>query len=221
MNTISLCCTTKNTNRELLQQMIHSAVGFDEIVLHFNETMIDFNNPKIKYFDNTSSFTAAEGYNFCVQNAKSEWICCMGNDDHFDIPNLERLLLWFKNAKLDDIDIIQFPMWVGNENVNDWNVWGLELASYDELRKRNMITFASFYRKSLWKKIGGYDNLPFNDWKYWLKALKNNAKIYYWPYPIYYQRQGIELRLSDKEYKKQNYELTRQQILESLDNENL
>jgi hypothetical protein len=138
----------------------------------------------------------------------------MGDDDFFHSKNLEELLLWFKNTEIK-ADIIQFPCLVGNDLI-EYRIWGDKIVNYESLRLNNMLSFSCFYRKSLWEKVNGYDNYLFNDWLFWLKVVKAGASIQWWGEPIYYFRQAVEERLSDKERRLQSIEITREQLLKRL-----
>ena len=225
MNTISLCCTSNNPNPILLDKMLNSAQGFDEILLHINGKTTPTDFPDIQIPSNVKEILlpyktlAGSGYNVVVSQATSEWVSCMGDDDFFHVDNLKELLTWFKHTNITE-DIVQFPCFTGNDNI-DWRIWGETKVTYETLRQHNMLAFSCFYRKSLWEKIGCYDDLLFNDWFYYLKALKSGASIYQWQKPIYYFRQAVDERLSDRERNIQPIEITTKQLLERLDNENI
>jgi len=218
MNTISLCCTSHKTNPTLMIKMIASAIGFNEIVLHMNGSHEDNPLPDIKVdtrfreIRTEKLLTSGEGFNAVIRCAVSEWVCCMCDDDFFHTENLRELLTYIRNNHVD-ADIIQFPCYVGNEVTNVWEIWGQTKGTYQGLREHNMISFSSFYRKPLWSKVNGYINCEFNDWLFWLNVLKSGARILQWDKPIYYFRQGIEERLSDKERHSQDFDVTRKKIL--------
>jgi glycosyltransferase involved in cell wall biosynthesis len=219
MNTISLCMTTNNPNKELLAKALNSAVGFDEIILHINNVPINTDlgihfGPNIKVIWHPDNLTAAEGFNFCINAATSEWICCFCDDDFFHEQNLAELLTRFRNNNIE-ADIVQFPCYVGNDDI-DWRIWGNRWATNNGMREGNMIPFSSFYKKILWTMVEGYTNLPFNDWVFWLRVLRQGAMVTLHEKPIYYFRQGVEERLSDREYKTQLFEITHKQILDNL-----
>lgn len=223
MNNITLCCTTNNPNIELLNKMLHSATVFNTINLHFNNSKIYYPHIchlGIRAFYPPNNLTAAEGFNFVISMADTEWIAPFCDDDFYDSKELSILLDWMNKNEIKE-DIIQFPMLIGNERDNIWNIWGNKKATFEELKEHNMLSFGSFYRKKVWEKIGGYDNIPFNDWHFWLKALKLGFQIKYWDSPVYYFRQGVEERLSDKEYKAQPFEKTKKQILDLVEKFNV
>ena len=185
--------------------MLDSAKPFEQQRIHIDRNGIS-----------GPSYTAAEGFNKVISEVKTEWVCCGCDDDFFHTDNLTELLTWFHNTEVKE-DIIYFPIFCGNER-DGWKEQFLLTPTYEGLRKQNMLPFSCFYRKGLWEKIGGYDNIQFCDWGFWMKALKVGATLYRWEKPISYFRQGIEERLSDKEYKSQDFEKSRQQLLERADN---
>ena len=222
MPTISLCITSNNPNLILLDKAINSAVGFDEIILHINNMPIntDINNlsacwkNKVKVIWHPDNLTAGEGFNFCINAATSDWICCFCDDDFFHEEHLHNLLSWFHNTNIE-ADIVQFPCYVGNDKI-DWRVWGDKPVTYNGIRQGNMVPFSSFYRKTLWERVGGYENILFNDFHYWLKCFKIGATYTLWDKPIYYFRQAVETRLSDKERSLQPIEITLKQLIDKV-----
>ena len=220
MNNISLCCTSTGSNLTLLKKMLDSAQEFNEVILHINgnkQSNESYKFPNnVKFLDTPELLTAAEGFNFVISNASNLWVCPACDDDFFHSDKLSQLMSWFKTADLNGIDIIYFPIFCGNER-DGYTEQALLTPTYDGLRKQNMLPFSCFYRKSLWEKIGGYENILFNDWYFWLKALKSGAALYKFEKPIYYFRIGIEERLSDRERNTQNFEVTRQQLLDRVD----
>jgi len=221
MNSISLCCTSTGSNINILNKMLESAQGFDEVILHINgnkQSNESYKFPNnVKFLDTPELLTAAEGFNFVISNASNLWVCPACDDDFFHSDKLSQLMSWFKTADLNGIDIIYFPIFCGNER-DGYTEQALLTPTYDGLRKQNMLPFSCFYRKSLWDKIGGYNiNLPFSDWHFWLKALKSGVTLYRWNNPIYYFRTGIEERLSDRERKAKDFELSKQQLLDKVD----
>jgi glycosyltransferase involved in cell wall biosynthesis len=211
MNTITLCCTTNAPQENLLLKMLDSAKGFDERIVHLN------NNENIRLPEDVKIRTlpqpvsAAWGYNCAIIQASSEWICPMADDDFFHEENLKELLTWFKTADIKE-DIIYFPIFCGNEK-QGYVEQNLLIPNFELLQQQNMLPFSCFYRKSLWTKVQGYDNLPFNDWGFWLKAFAAGATYYRWEKPIYYFRVGMAERLSDRERKNNEFEQARKLLL--------
>ena len=195
---ISLCVTSHNPNLSLLYKMLDSAIGFDEKIIHIESR-------------EKASCTAAQGFNKVIAAATSEFICPFCDDDFFHTNNLKELLTWFHNTNIKE-DIIRFPIFGGNENFG-WQEWLHPEPTYEGLRKQNLLPFSCFYRKSLWDRVEGYDDLRFCDWGFWLKAYKQGVTVHTWPKPIYYFRNGVEERLSDKEMKSQDFEISRQQLI--------
>ena len=199
MNQITLCCTTHHPQVNLLLKMLDSAKGFDERIVHFNHNE-NIELPKdIKIKTLPQPVSAAWGYNSAIIQASSRWICPMADDDFFHEENLKELLAWFRTTNIQE-DIIYFPIFCGNER-QGWTEQHLLVPTFEGLQQQNMLPFSCFYKKSLWEKVQGYDNLPFNDWGFWLKAFNVGATCYRWKKPIYYFRVGIEERLSDRERK--------------------
>jgi hypothetical protein len=202
MNKISLCINSFNPNHNLLMKAINTSVGFDEKIIAIQ-------------YGGVATNTAAEGFNSVISKANTDWICPFCDDDFFHIDNLKSLLTWFHDNNIDN-DIVYFPIFCGNDE-KGWTEQSLLVPSYEVIRQQNMLPFSCFIRKSLWEKVGGYENVPFNDWYFYLKALKSGAKLFRWEKPIYYFRVGNQESLSNRERKLQNFDEIRQQLLDRLE----
>lgn len=59
-------------------------------------------------------------------------------------------------------------------------IWKQE-GLIDDITQRNTMFFSSFYRKSMWEELGGYEeNMPYagwEDWDFWIKAYKAHKKV--------------------------------------------
>ena len=100
--------------------------------------------------------------------------------------------------------------------VNGKDEWGEAFFTFDDLKQTNRIPFSCIYRKKVWEEIGGYKNFPFNDWFFWLCAMKKQYNFFYNPDPIYNFRQEGN-SLSNREFNAQDFSKTREQLLSELE----
>ena len=118
MNKVTLICTTWNPNAELLNKMLQSARGFDEIVLHIdcdtkNYPDIDGGllNCPFRLEVNHEHLGIGQAYNMLIERTATEWICCMCDDDYFDKAELDVALTYLKNDVIKE-DVLHFPVHV-------------------------------------------------------------------------------------------------------------
>lgn len=69
--------------------------------------------------------------------------------------------------------------------------WKLKPFSLENLALDNMIFVSAMYRKSDWKKIGGYAEemtWGYEDWEFWISMLKEGGKVVQLPFVGFYYR---------------------------------
>lgn len=95
-----------------------------------------------------------------------------------------------------DIDIVVPDLVQFGDVVGVWKCHGL----VDGIKNGNTMFFSSVVRKSLWQKLGGYDeNIPhavLEDWDFWVRAYYAKAQAFHIPAPLY------EYRIHPKQYSK-------------------
>lgn len=188
---ITLVCTSLNPDRELLSKMIDSAKGFYDIIIHEDKDSTTHysrfdNGTRVRHVYNPEHLTIDEAYNWIIKDyVKTEWICCFCDDDYFYPGDLKALIdLVHKGV---DADIIHFPFRIsGHRPWRDYRSW-IKGKSYiiDELKpitpkllsKHNRLPAASFFRKSAWEKVGGFQGDKCHDWNLWLRMSKSGFKF--------------------------------------------
>lgn len=182
---------TEGVERAWFFQALNSALEcMDEVLLQINEidSVKDIRQNGFTVIDCEEPLTANEGFNFIARHASNEWISPIGIDDYFNPENVHI----FKNnvPVAEDIDIVYFPYYVVKPE--ERNKIGVHfppgLVNATTLGKYNFISPASFVRKSLWDRLGGYRELPYADYDFWARALKAGAKFGLFLLPLYYQR---------------------------------
>lgn len=191
--TISLAINSKDPNPFYIEEMLRSAKGFDEIVLYLDHLRpltplaLDFWTPEgIRIVRSHSRFNIAEGFNFAISQTHNEWVCSFCDDDVFNASELANLLSAMREDGFgDNADIIHFPV-----TTND-GIWGTTPSfSLETIRDNNLIPHGSFFRKDVWKYLGGYKLDPGADWNFWIRAKAVGFRFKFWPQPVYYFRQG-------------------------------
>ena len=190
MNKVTLICTTWNPKPELLNKMLQSARGFDEIVLHVDiETkeyphvdVLKLNCP-LRIEDHNEHLDVGQAYNMLIERTKTEWVCCMCDDDYFDKGELAAALEIVKNAG-SEVDVMHFPVHVFGDVA--YHRWGTPEVLMEAMKKSNQIPAGAFFRKSAWEKSGGFAGEVYHDWILWLKMLKAGCNFKYFDGCVYW-----------------------------------
>lgn len=170
MNKISIVIPTYNTKEEWLNESIESALKVSDdviVVVDGGET------PKLKHIPNTlleSSENKGVGAarNWGIENAKHEYIICLDSDDILE----ERI----KDIKLDtDIIAIGHKHFEGRTD----DYYPKSNLTLDDFKDYNRMCVSSPFRKSMWEKIGGFDEglSGVEDYDLWIRMLKAGATI--------------------------------------------
>jgi glycosyltransferase involved in cell wall biosynthesis len=189
MNKITLICTSWNPKEELLNKMLRSARGFDEIVLHIDaETKIypeiasDTMVP-IRLETHSDHLDIGKAYNMLIERTPTEWVCCMCDDDYFDKAELEKAIE-LVNMCDESVDVIHFPVHVWGDV--SYHRWGSSQVIMEEMKAGNKIPAGAFFRKSAWEKAGGFDGEVYHDWILWLKMMKAGCSFKYFDGCVYW-----------------------------------
>lgn len=192
---ITLVCTSHNPNYSLLEKMLDSVYLnrclFDDLIVHINGKSIRQNNI-------TGSFTPIlsipESYNYLIKNiVKTEWVCCFSDDDYFYKENLSKITSQFYNKI--DADVIHFKFhisgYVPPQDIRCWfgkkeyDLFEKNPITSKLLEKHNRLPAASFFRKSAWEKVGGFQGDKCHDWDLWKRMAAVGCKFKYFDYLVY------------------------------------
>jgi hypothetical protein len=106
----------------------------------------------------TNKQHSAETVNLNIEAAETDWVAFCGLDDQL-----------FPEAYDELTDVGEAEILVGNVKMSNGvdfrGVWDPEL-----LKSRNTLTALSPYRKALWERVGGWPNIRWNDWGFWIKC---------------------------------------------------
>lgn len=124
--------------------------------------------------------------NFGFQHASGEYFLDMGVDDL-----LESDYLAIAEAVLDtkrEFDMV-IPQYRTIGDVEElWIAEGL----VPSIVTHNTVYMGSLMRRSLWEKVGGFDeNIPYHtlyDWEFWIRVYKSGAKAFMLDKPLYVYR---------------------------------
>jgi glycosyltransferase involved in cell wall biosynthesis len=218
---ISLIMATKNAAnvRPYIGQALSIAPIFDEVIVHCNnyastKYVPQYRNSLILFQDDPIS--APDALNKCVAQAKGDWIIPICDDDFCDINLLEQVVIQLREGLYQHKDIVYSAFTVGNEKDGWTKTDRHPIVNYDLLKEKNLLPFTSFYKKNIWELVGGYKNMVYNDWLFWMEAAKVGAQFIEWETPFFYFRQHhVQVpSLSDSEAIRQPFKVSRQQLID-------
>lgn len=197
MNKITLIIAIYNRT-DYLKRAIDSIynVGFDNIILvndgsneiktlAIKNILEDY--PKIKYIEHKENLGLGEAKNTGIAASNTTWITFLDDDDYYLKNPINDLKEFISNNQ--DADIIHYKIRLKKkETTLDW---GYEKFTLNELIQYNRLTGVSLFKKEVWNKLGGFKQIPYEDWEFWIRAKQANFNFVYYP-DIFYIREFIE-----------------------------
>jgi len=134
-------------------------------------------NHKIRLINKPQNTGLADTRNTAISAAVNEWILPLDSDDMFEPTFMQKAVYIIQQEQ--KVDIVFANLQEFGASSGKWIP-----AAYSKLQLmlENTMPYASLYRKELWRKVGGYDNLlsiiiqP-EDWNFWMSCLKYNPVV--------------------------------------------
>lgn len=151
-----------------------------------------------------------------IKAARGEFILPLDADDKIHPEFLEKTM-----AMMDNCDIASTWLKTFGDRSNTWGSEFLHPGT-SEIRSKNLINCCSLFRKSMWQKIGGYDEKMkdgYEDWDFWLSACEHGYKIQILPEYLFYYRKHSVSMLKDARSKHDqilDYMKTKRSVTKSL-----
>jgi hypothetical protein len=198
---ITLVCTTNNRDTTLLNKMLNSAQGFDEEIIHFDEGSILHKN---EYKDAGCldyvgvHLTIPQAYNILIEKfVQTEWVCCFCDDDYFYPEGLSKMIA--EIHKGIDADVAHFKInvsgYLPKDDIRGQFLKFLGKKEYELseklfitpklLLKHGRMPAGSFFRKSAWEKVGGFQGTKEHDRNLWLRMAEAGCTFKYFDYLVY------------------------------------
>jgi glycosyltransferase involved in cell wall biosynthesis len=120
-----------------------------------------------------------------IKVAKGKYICCFDADDKIAPTYLEKCVYRLETEVLDICG-----SWQQNFE-NDNSILQPEQFSLKTLLESNCMINAALFRRSLWRKIGGYDKrvtCGYEDWEFWIRMAAAGARATVIPEPLFFCR---------------------------------
>ncbi|MBP6716181.1 MAG: glycosyltransferase family 2 protein [Acidobacteria bacterium] len=107
----------------------------------------------------------------------TEWVVFLDADDWLEPTFVERAEDW--TDRHPDADVVTTDMTVYRNSQNPFVVATGTPRSWLDLTQRNVVLQTSLIRRSVVLAIAGYDSTlePFEDWDFWIRALKSGYTI--------------------------------------------
>jgi len=192
---ITLVCTSTGENLGLLEKMLDSTYKegclFDNLIVHINGKSIRSYN-KFGIFEEKLSIPDA--YNYLIKNiVDTEWVCCFGDDDYFYPEGLSKMIAEIRKGCYAGIAHYKYKI-SGYRPPQDLRSWVLgstydlcekQYITEDLLKKHNRLPAGSFFRKDVWKAIGGFKGDKCHDHDFWLRASQFGFTFKYFDHLVY------------------------------------
>jgi glycosyltransferase involved in cell wall biosynthesis len=161
--------------------------------------LLPYTNNKIHYYEHTVNKGAGGARNTGISKCSGEYILPLDSDDVIHDAN------WLVDSikKINENTIVTSQICLCDENMNLTNKFcplGTELWS--DVLYNNVIINSSMYPKSMWTKLGGYDESRYvrthEDWEFWIRAYKAGYNL------IRINKQYLHYRIHKNNWASQN-----------------
>lgn len=135
----------------------------------------------------------AANRNDAAQRVETEWIVYLDGDDWLDLRFVERGEQWLEQHP--GFDVLTTDMTIVRDGRKPFVAKARAPRSWTGLIRKNTVIQTSFVRRSMILALGGYDgSLEYEDWDFWIRALKAGYRIGRLPGAHLYRREhGLNL----------------------------
>lgn len=201
MDKITLVCTSLNKDPELLKRMFDSANGFDFYVIHIDGNGISIHNKYKKKIDEyyfPARMNVQGSYNFLIKEfVKTEWVCCMPDDDYFLPIGLNEMLTQIHLGVKEDVAHYKIMV---NGYLPKQDIRGRVLKLFGQheyvlcertnitpklLKKHGRMPAGTFFRKTAWERGNYFQNIKENDRALWTAMAEAGCTFKFFDYLVY------------------------------------
>ncbi len=161
--------------------------------VHTKQVLTSLNTPKTRVIMQTNHGLPVTRNNG-IRAARGKYICCLDSDDCLKPTYLEKCLYWLETKAFD----VCFS-WV-QEFGDSHGVWETGPFSIDRLMSLNAVSASAVFKRSLWKKVGGYKKAMttgYDDWEFWLTLAENGARGHCIPELLFLYRRHARAMSND------------------------
>lgn len=197
---ITLVVTSLNPDRKLLNRMLDSVNGFDEQLLHIDNNsmerlpIIERNGKPLRLLRHSRALGIGEAYNWIIEEqVKTEWICCFCDDDYFYPGELIKMIN--EVHKGIDVDVAHFKFHISGHvppedlrclfGKKEYDLCEKKTITPKFLERHNRMPAGSFFRKSAWEKVGGFQGDKYHDWDLWKRMANAGCRFKYFDHLVY------------------------------------
>ena len=130
----------------------------------------------------TENHGVAQARNLAIKNARGKYILPCDCDDRL-APNAIEIFTsyWQENPDASLlVPMVRKFNARGNGEIQD-RMW----LGYEDMKYRCSPTNSSCFKKSDWKRVGGYrDGVMYEDWEFWIRLLYKNENVINVPWPL-------------------------------------
>jgi len=133
----------------------------------------------VKYVRHEENKGLSAARNTGIKEASSEWILPLDADDA-----IRPRMISACSDKFELADVVYTDVWL----MKEYRVNSMSFDRETITKHRNCLVCTSFFKKSLWESIGGYDETMkegYEDWNFWLSAIEQDAKFVKQPGPLF------------------------------------
>lgn len=173
MHKFTLLICSYNPKKRWLAQAIKSARGlFDEYIIVDDGSKEHITCPKgfiLLRQKNGGLWTAR---NLGISKATGDIICLLDDDDWFDRKEVKKM------RKFVEVNYKKASIFTHNY-YSHGSERGIVRGGHNqnEILIKNQYVGTTWYKKSVWKKLGGYSSAIAEDWDFWMRAIKNKLKF--------------------------------------------
>ncbi|AUC77992.1 glycosyltransferase family 2 protein [Nonlabens sp. MB-3u-79] len=180
---------------QAIDSVLHQTVLPEKIIIvddgsqqETKDILKSLDNPLIQLvFQNNQGVAIAR--NNAIELAETRHILSLDADDHFEPTFIEKALIILQKDKETAAVCCFYQKHRSNKFIEDV-IEPLGGGVTNFLVKNNGIA-SGMFRRSCWKKVGGYDTNfknGYEDWEFWISILKNNGKMHIIPEVLFYYR---------------------------------
>lgn len=196
---ITLVCTSLGKNPDLLQIMLDTAIGFDEMYIHTDgDGGTVYKNGYVHSIWNDGYHrTIPEAYNLMIKEIKTEWVCCFCDDDYFYTEGLSKMIEEVHEGIVAGVAHYKFNVsgYMPKEDIrgmyykifgkSEYNLCEKSRITPKLLQNHNRLPAGSFFRKRAWEMAGGFQGDKCHDWDLWKRMAQIGIEFKYFDHLVY------------------------------------
>ncbi len=145
-------------------------------------------HPNLNCHRSTERRGLAATRNDAARRVETDWIVYLDADDWLDRRFIERGAHWLDRHI--ELDVLTTDMTIVRDGQKPFVSTARAPSSWRYLTRKNTVVQTSFIRRSMILALGGYDGtLEYEDWDFWIRALKGGYRIGRLPGAHLYRRE--------------------------------